>query len=149
MSATFRMVDRGYKSIKKELRKLGSMSTSVGVFDDAGSYPTGEAVVDVALWNEMGTKNIPARPFIQSATMERKNDIADTMQEEIGEILDDNRKAKEALSNVGEKVKDLIVNKIDTLSSPPLAPATIRKKGHSKPLIDTRKLRESITHKEA
>lgn len=144
----FKVVDHGYNRIIKNVNRLHMSIAQIGVFEDAGKYPTGEEVVDVATWNELGTKHIPARPFIGSTTIERKDDIADACEIAYDDMVTGKKGAKQALKAVGKAVKIMIIRKIDTISTPPLSPITIKRKGHAKPLIDTKLLRSSIDNRE-
>jgi hypothetical protein len=50
------------------------------------------------------------------------------------------------LGAMGEEIAGQLKNSINQLNSPPLAASTIKKKGFSKPLIDTAVMINSIGH---
>ncbi|MBR2140293.1 MAG: hypothetical protein IJ963_05470 [Phascolarctobacterium sp.] len=89
---------------------------------------------------------IPERSFIRSAfdeNEEKIGDIAWTAGEAVvkGALTSDN-----ALKLVGQEVQGMVQRKIDTGPFVPNSPATIRRKGSSKPLIDSGRLRQSIRY---
>ena len=59
-------------------------------------------------------------------------------------ILRQNGDVRQTLALMGEGIKGQIAESIQNLHEPPNAPATIRKKGFDKPLIDTGTLWRSI-----
>ncbi|HXW52497.1 MAG TPA: hypothetical protein VEL47_00200 [Myxococcota bacterium] len=63
-----------------------------------------------------------------------------------GKILDGTLNVRRALTQLGEVVSKDIVQTINRGIAPELKPATVRRKGSSKALIDTGRLKGSITH---
>lgn len=55
--------DPGFHSLIASLRSLEDKKLKVGVLPSAGRNSEGVDLVDVAVWNEFGTRHIPARPF--------------------------------------------------------------------------------------
>lgn len=104
-------------------------------------------VEEVARYQEEGTKTksgapaIPARSFIKATFDQNKDKIRKTFMDAIV------KSPKNSLDFVGSYVVGLIQSRIASGISPPLAPKTIKRKGSSKPLIDTGQLRNSITFK--
>ena len=56
------------------------------------------------------------------------------------------RSAEQILKELGVFQKDLMQNEIITGDFAPNAPSTIRRKGSSKPLIDTGRMRQSVDY---
>ena len=113
----------------------------VGFFSTA-KYPNGQAVTNVAVWNEFGTGRIPERPFFRQALAQSKRSIGPMIKASL-----DGRKMamdRQAAGRVGAFMKDRIQTSITTLRSPPNAPATVEIKGSSNPLVDTGFLRNSV-----
>ena len=54
------------KKLKKMLEELGKLEVAVGI-QEGEKYPDGTSVLDVAMWNELGTETIPSRPFIRDS----------------------------------------------------------------------------------
>ncbi len=139
-------VDRGYKKLLKRVRKFKRRGkVTVGVHEAEGALPEGEAtVLDVATWNEFGTDTIPARSFIrawfdQNRTVAYKKLAQQLKRAEKGEMTRETALERFALWAVGQ-IKKRIARGIE----PPNAASTVKRKGSSKPLIDTGQLRSSI-----
>ncbi len=149
MSVKFIFKDAGLNKLIKRMNALNAKKVHVGVFSntDRGGIP----MVELAAVHEFGSpkNNIPRRSF-----------IADTFN---------NRGVKRAQAKAAAKVANLVINNklspvrgvellgqlgvtqvksaINNGIKPPLKPATVARKGHSKQLIDTGKLLNSIEAK--
>lgn len=131
-----------YKSrIRNIMRRLGAGAVlNVGVLAGA-KYPDGLPVAQNALWQEFGTRRMPARPAMRR-TIERYGStwpqaIADTARRT-------NYDTRRTLTIVGHGIRDQIVRSIAELTDPPLAPSTVARKGFDKPLIETGLYQNSI-----
>ncbi|MDE9549246.1 hypothetical protein, partial [Xenorhabdus bovienii] len=92
------------------------------------------------------TINMPERSFLRSTFNEKKGDYAKDLTKEIqSELLNDGDPVK-AFDKLGEKVAGDVKAKILSGVEPALSPKTIKRKGSSKPLIDTGQLLQSITY---
>jgi hypothetical protein len=142
--------DMGWNKLKRELKHLKGSHTKVGIFGNGG--PPEDNLASRGTVHEFGTKNgdIPARPFNRRAWSRYKKQVIDLMTKEYNKILKSkgSKKAKKALREVGAffegKVKETITNG----GFMALKPATIERKGSSKPLIDKGEMRAAVTHKE-
>ena len=135
---------RGGDKFRRRLAGLasqssGSLKVRVGIFESA-KYEDGTPVAAVAFWNEYGTANIPPRPFFRNTVAAHK----DEWPHQAAAILRQNGDVRQTLALMGEGIKGQIAESIQNLHEPPNAPATIRKKGFDKPLIDTGTLWRSI-----
>lgn len=136
---------RGGDKFRRRLAGLasqssGSLKVRVGIFESA-KYDDGTPVAAVAFWNEYGTARIPPRPFIRNTVAAHKNE----WPRQAAAILSQNGgDVRQTLELMGEGVKGQIAESIQNLHEPPNAPATVRKKGFDKPLIDSRTLWRSI-----
>lgn len=142
-----RINDTRMKKIFNELKFLQKAYTLVGI-QEGNSSVDGLLVSQIAFWNEFGTKNIPERSFIRDwfdANITTIQRMAHTLY---GQVLDGKINAKTALAKLGQWVQDKIRKSILEFTTPPNAPATIRKKGSSHPLIDTGQMLNSIHHTE-
>lgn len=136
---------------------------TVGVHEDAGKYPEGPSVVEVALWNEFGTRTAPERSFFRSALDENEGKINEWREEAISNMLTKGWTVKQALEMMGFRLQTLIQNKIKSNVPPPNAPSTIIAKtrsgvlpksglaggreGQTSTLIDSGLMLRSITYK--
>lgn len=139
--------DRIYKDVMDLLRDMKSITVDVG-FLGGETHPApegGEAspttIAQVAAWNEYGTATIPERPF-----MRRTADTnADQYKRLIGDLLGraltargvPRRRLRSVFTVVGAQVTSDVVKTIDDGGFAPNSAATIKRKGSSKPLVDT------------
>ena len=105
-------------------------------------------VVEVAAWNEFGTRPqrgapTPARPFMQPALVASRRDVLRILKEHV------NPKTLVVSKGIGDliglTVQAQMRETMTALKTPPNAPATIALKGSSNPLIDVGTLRRSVT----
>ncbi len=130
----------------------------VGVTADVGGEPKKQGtdkpasgkkpltLVEVAWFNEFGTKHIPERSFIRSTTDEQRSQLAQIKKRLAIEITAGRQTVASALAILGEWMQAQIQQKITRLSEPPNAPSTVARKGSRNPLIDTGQLRQSIRY---
>ena len=135
---------RGGKVLQAYLRNAGRggvQETLVGFrgrYSDKNKTP----VALVAAANEFGTDTIPSRPFMRAAI----DDVGDELRSTIRARIDPLRMVidRPLAQRLGDIVKEEIQKKIRTWTIPPNAPATIMRKGRNDPLVDTRKMLNSI-----
>jgi hypothetical protein len=116
----------------------------VGFLENA-TYPDGKPVAMIAAIQEFGapSRNIPPRPFFRQAIAAHS--------EEWPKAITDNLKAtgydaEVTLGRVGAGIKGQIQQSITDLREPALAPATVRRKGFDKPLVDTGHMLASVDY---
>ncbi len=130
-----------------ELAKSVTKSATLSVgFLEGATYPDGTSVPLVAAVQEFGApaRNIPPRPFFRNMIAQR----AESWPDAVAALLETNDyDATQTLMQTGEGIKGQLQQSIKDTNSPPLAPATIAKKGFSKPLIDTGVMINSIDYK--
>lgn len=129
------------------LKMLAKSKVEVGI--PAGSERTDPRAIDnnanLARLMEEGSplKRIPARPFLRPAIAQPKTRkrITQATSLAIKAIVHDNPEmAKRALVNAGEIALNAVKEwffKPDLNQWPPLSEATVRRKGHDQPLIET------------
>ena len=118
---------------------------SVG-FLDGSTYPDGTSTPLVAAVQEFGSpsRNIPPRPFFRNMIARKHNEWPSA----VAELLKaNNYNVTKALMQTGEGIKGQLQQSIKDTNTPPLAPATIKRKGFSTPLIDTGHMINSIDYK--
>lgn len=103
--------------------------------------------VAIASYNEFGTSRIPERPFFRNAMAENKGGYGTLMRADAKKIIAGEQTMDRTLSRLGLKAQGDVQQSIVDLRSPPNAPATIKKKGSSNPLIDTGAMRQAVTFK--
>ena len=136
----------GLKNIEKLLKNIPK-GVTVGVHSDAKDEKGGHVAM-YASANEFGTERIPERPFMRSTFNAKKQKIQKMMRKFVsGFVAGRIRRRDKFLDIIGSFLTDEIKKRIT--SSPSWAvsnsPKTIMIKGSSVPLIDTGRLRSSIT----
>lgn len=140
--------DLGYTSIITGMKSLNNATVVVGVLKNAGKEADGTDLVDVAVYNEYGTKHIPPRPFLRIATDEHGEDWQDLAEQCVGKIIDGVLDKDRALQIIGlQAQKDVQATIKDSSNFAPNSQKTVDRKGSSKPLIDTGRLRQSIRYR--
>jgi len=138
--------DKGWNRIQREIKAARRGRVKVGVLGEQADeqYEDGADLIDIAIYNEFGTRGTPARPFVRGAFDLRKDAIARTQERLWGLVLRGKLTARRALGLLGEQHQAQIQDYMTALDQPPNAPETIARKGSSNPLIDTGRLRGSI-----
>ena len=122
--------------------KAGALQ--VGYFDDSGTYPKGMSVREVANLNEFGHAPAPPRPFFRTFIDQYQKTWTAQMRQYLKAYTFDQESTLRAM---GELMVRQLQQTIDEFEGVPLAPATIRKKGHDKQLIETSLMRNSASFK--
>lgn len=143
MAADFeiRLTPEG-RRFQQELEELAKLEVAVG-YQQGEASQDGVDMVDIALFNELGTVHIPSRPFIRDSLNNNKDKISQFMQSAAKGIVN-GKSAEEVLKKIGTFQKGLIQKEITNGDFVPNSPATIRKKGSSTPLVDTGRMRQSV-----
>ncbi len=121
----------------------GPMRVAVG-------FPRGKTtnfVISKAIWNEFGTRRIPERPFFRRALRANRGKYVKLLAARAKEVIEGRTTTDKALNQLGLLAVGDIQHEITVLNHPPNAPATIKAKGSSKPLIDTGEMRQSVTYR--
>ena len=151
MPASVNDRDLGLNKILKEIKKFKGAVVKAGILQGSGSVD-GVSIVEYATRNENGVAGkkgkwkIPPRPFIKGWVTNNQKQIASTIQRLCGEVASGNITADGALNRLGVFAKSGIQSYIRRGDFVPNAPATIRKKGSSQPLIDTGALRNAVNY---
>lgn len=138
----------GLEKLDKELKYLSSHSVKVGVLWSGGSLKSNTDVQEYAIFNEYGTSKMPARPFFRLSvgTANAQNEIKEYMKQQVEQIIQGGMSAQQAYENLGTFVVQKIKKTIASGNFAALNPQTVKKKGHSKPLMDTHSLFHSIDY---
>lgn len=140
--------NRLLETIKSNLEDLASLTIKVGVQGDEAVAQYGDekgvTVADVAVFNEYGTGRIPARPFMRETIEQTDNWAAESAK--VHNAVIDGIDPYVAAELLGQQAASDVQNTIYDGDFVPNSPSTIKKKGSSKPLIDTTQLVGSITY---
>ena len=129
----------------RELAELKELEVRVGFQRGKSQEEDGTDMCDVAAFNELGTDHIPARPFIRQSVDDNESKINSFLKEEVKDFAQ-GKSAEQILKEIGIFQKDLMQDKITAGSFAPNAESTIKKKGSSKPLVDTGRMRQSVNY---
>jgi hypothetical protein len=128
--------------MKMEKALQGPTKVKVGL-------PAGKADVDVvsiAIWNHFGTsRGIPPRPFITVAMFKGRGEIRMNLRKIAYNVTVNGKPLTPELQKLGVYGAGKIQDQIASNMPPPNAPSTIAQKGSSGTLIDTGRMRQSIT----
>lgn len=103
--------------------------------------------IGLPLKNETTHINIPERSFIRSGYDQEKNKIIDKIGPLLEQVIQLQLPVDTFLETLGEYTVGLIQQYLTDIRGPKNHPFTVRQKGSSNPLIDTGRLRQSITYK--
>lgn len=136
----------GLKKLDKELKYLQSHAVKVGVLGNGSN--NGVSIQEYAIYNEYGTSHIPKRPFFRLSvvTAKAQKEIKEYMEKQVDQIISGGISGEEAYNNLGKYVVQKIKKTIMSGDFVPLNAKTVKRKGHSNPLIDTHSLYESIDY---
>lgn len=129
---------------QKTLEELKRLQVRIGIQQGAGSED-GVDLVDIAMFNELGTEHIPSRPFLRDSVDAHEAEINSFLQSATKSLFRGGS-AETVLKRIGVFQKGLIQKEISSGNFAPNSPATIRKKGSDRPLIDTGRMRQSINY---
>lgn len=142
MSGHDRLTPEGEKFLR-EINELKSKKVFVGFQSGEAAEENGTDVVDVAAYNELGTSRIPSRPFLRNSVDNHKDKISAMCKNQVRKLVK-GATAEKCLKELGNFGVKLVQEEITNGSFEPNAESTIRKKGSSKPLIDTGRMRQSV-----
>lgn len=144
VKVTDKMTNDG-KKFQKMLKELAEMEVRVGFQHGEAAEEDGTDICDIAAWNELGTANMPSRPFLRKSVDENEGEINDFFQSLKADIVK-GKSAEKILKEIGIFQKDLIQEKIAKGNYAPNAESTIKRKGSSVPLIDSGKMLQSVNY---
>lgn len=107
-------------------------------------YDSGASILQVAVYNNFGTENIPARPFMANAAP-KLQEMWLKLQKDAQPAINAGKLTEEEVMKTAALQGETIVRQaIDALKAPPNSPETIARKKSSKPLIDSGDMRKYV-----
>ena len=132
-------VEGVFKRLRKELGH-GKHGAKAG-FLSGDKRDDGRLTEDqVALYNEFGTADIPARPFMRRAHAVLQKKIPQIVQ--MG--LEDEKTLERIVGECAVEMQNQIKESIDSNIPPPNKESTIKRKGSTRTLIDTGQMRQAV-----
>jgi hypothetical protein len=143
--ATISGGDKLEAALRQMAEKISNPATLRVGFLETKLYPDGKPVAMIALIQEFGAPNagIPPRPFFRNMIKNKSPQWPEGVK---NALIATNYDAEKALDIVGASIAGQLRQSVLDTNSPPLKPATIRRKGFSKPLVDTSLMINSIDH---
>lgn len=138
----------GLKALEARIREMGKKKVVVGVpAATDGVRKDGLSNATIAAAHEFGVPgHIPERSFLRSTLGENKDKAAKLLVRELKGDISQGDFSGRAFAIVGEKLSGEVKRKIQSGIEPALDPETVKRKGSSKPLIDSGNLLQSITY---
>lgn len=148
-SAKTTVRDRGAKRILRELGRMNGAQVTVG-WPTRRRHAGGDlTMAKLAATLEYGAPRagIPARPVLRPA-MERNATAHRALSARLAAQVSAGRMTADGmLATVGARLEADLKREINRIRTPPLAESTVRRKGSSKPWIDTGALRDAAEYK--
>lgn len=139
----------GGEKLESALKELAQKVSNPGTlrvgFLAGATYPDGTSVASNAAFQNFGAPGagIPPRPFFSNVVAKGRK----TWGKILADLLKTNDfDAKESLLLMGEGIKGEIQNSINNGAYAPLKPATVRRKGFDKALVDTGHMLNSVDY---
>lgn len=142
----------GYDTMLQNLFGGKKARVLVGITEEDGAQGHGNnayTLLQIAVWNEFGTKKAPARPFLRGwfDKEENRQRVEKWLVALMPSIVSGKRTQAQVLDIIGLKIVGEIQKTMTGAGIPPAnAEATIRKKGSATATVDTGVLRSKITH---
>jgi hypothetical protein len=132
-------------NLQKRLAKSNQV-VNVGFPDSVNHTPDGNSVAFIAAVHEYGAPGagIPERPFLKISIVKGKPEQMRLNKVNLFRIVKGGMDFETALGQLGAMAQGQVQQYIVDGQFVPLKPATIKKKGSSKPLIDTGQMRQSV-----
>lgn len=144
------VIDRGFVRRMSNLRALRGWQATVGIHGTEDERGDRVDNVQLGVWHEFGTDEIPERSFLRSSWDKRVRSYERAAAVLGGRVIDGTLTPKQAVGLVGERVLGDVVNGINAGIPPPLAESTLDRRlskgiASTKALIETGQLKMSIT----
>lgn len=138
----------GLMRLKVALKELDGQKASAGWYETA-HYPNGTPVAYVASIHEFGAPGagIPPRPFMRPAIAAYSGAWMTALGDGVKAVIRGGASATQVLEQVSARAAADVAKSIQAVSAPPLNPATVRRKGFAKPLVETGQMINSVTNR--
>ena len=133
------------RQIRERLQK--NSGVLVGVPAGTGSYEDGAPIAVIAAVQEFGSADgrIPERSFLRVPLRQNSETFQAIWRAQVPKVVDGDMTMQQVMSQLGARAAAVSQEAISEGIAPENAESTKKRKGSSKPLIDTGRLRQSIT----
>lgn len=137
--------DKLEKALAELTLKINNAATLKVGFLSKAKYPDGTPVALVAAVQDYGAPRagIPPRPFFRNMVKAKSPEWPKAIA---GLLKTHDYDATVVLRLTGEAIKGQLQASIRDTNAPPLKPATIKRKGFAKPLVDTGQMLNSVDY---
>lgn len=125
---TDRLTAEGRK-LNAELAKFSHLQCRVGFQEGKAQEEDGTDIASIAMWNELGTDTIPARPFMADSVDKHGSELRKFCKERLKRFAEGKEDAETILQLCGNYQVAAIQKEIVNGQFAENAPSTIRKKG--------------------
>lgn len=151
-------IDRGYKSFVESVGKLKGKYLHVGFLEGDMAYKrvvkgktkrivkTNTSIASIAALNEFGTDRIPSRPFMARTWNKNQKEAGKRIKAELKAVLLGRKDIKLSLNQLGLWYQSKMVSEIQNGRFKANSPITVKRKGSTKPLIDTGRMWQSVKY---
>ena len=146
MGSSFKDNSRKWDAFTKSLPAMEKLEVVIGIQAGDTDKKTQDLLVTRAVANELGTRNIPARPFISTASDENRPAWWKRFDMTTNQVWQGRARPDDPFESAGQAATRDIQRKIDSIQNPPNSPRTIAMKGSSNPLINSGQMRQGIRH---
>ena len=143
MSVEVKLIDHGFDNIIRQALKLDGKGVKVGIRRGKGSHD-GTDMLDIAVYNHFGTATIPARPFVSDCAEKNAGQIQEVQKRLVYRVYQGGLSADGALAQLGAWYVNVQKGHILHGGWTPNAPATVKRKGSNRPLVDTGQLVNTV-----
>lgn len=139
--------DRVWREIKKRLARLARGAAKVGIVGaDAGADHGGSTNAEIGAAHEYGTESIAQRSFIRQTFEKKRADMIRLKAALAKRVIEMTLEPEAAIGLLGAWGAGAIKATITRDGEfAPLKPATIARKGSSRPLVDSAQMLNSIS----
>ena len=128
----------------------GDTDILVGVPKDTEPYTKDDdstiPVATVAAAHEFGNSQVPERSFLRSTFDEQQKKYMGMAAKLFKKVVEGKMTTKRIADLIGSEAQDDVIDKINSIKTPPNSAATIARKGEDNPLVDTGHLKKSIRY---
>ena len=134
------------RQIRERLQK--NSGVLVGVPAGTGSYEDGAPIAVIAAVQEFGSADgrIPERSFLRVPLRQNAETFQSIWRAQVPKVVDGDMTMQQVMSQLGARAAAVSQEAISEGIAPENAESTKKRKGSSKPLVDTGRLRQSITY---
>lgn len=125
---------------------VGYPTNEKGLSTPEPAYYEKASVIQVAIANNYGFDNVPARPFMELASKNMQEGYKNTLKATHKKLISGEAELSKVLDLCGLQAEEAVRKSIMEGDWEPNSPETIAKKGSDRPLVDTGTLRKRVTH---